>query len=161
MKIQKVITYKVDSFTLTEIIVSMIIMSVLAMASYALFINTGSLIQMQQDEVSETVDNSLSYSTLAYDIAHAHSVYFTSTKELLIDNEIKPDITYIFDETNVLRKLGERTDTFKIQCIIQQSVPENKSILSLQVIKDQDTIPVLFSLPVTAEIKSNQYLHDQ
>ena len=116
MRIKNIITYSTKSFTLTEVIISMIIMSFLALASYALFVNTGNLIQSQQEDVMKTIDHSLYYTTLYSDISRAHNIEISNTSQLLLDNDITQDITYTFADTYIVRKFAQRIDTFAIAC---------------------------------------------
>lgn len=158
---KKLVSYKISSFTLTEIIISMIIMSFLALASYALFLNTGNLIQTQQAEVIKTVDVSLGYSTLYYDMYQAHTITIVNKTDIVLNNEIKQNITYMFLGEHIIRKFEQRTDTFAVPCKLIVNEYQKSNIITIHIYDNNDTIPLLFPIPQTPEILSNEIIYKQ
>jgi hypothetical protein len=133
-------------------------MSFLALASYALFVNTGNLIQSQQEDVMKTIDHSLYYTTLYSDISRAHNIEIPNTSQLLLDNDITQDITYTFADTYIVRKYAQRIDTFAIACKLVVPQTQNKDMITIHVFHNNDTIPLRFAIPQTPEILSNQLI---
>lgn len=155
--IKKVIHKKLSSFTLTEVIVAMIIMSLLAVAAYSIFMKTGSILSLAKNDQEQNTETMICYSSLMYDVSHAQKVEVYNNS-LFIDNEIKADVLYELYDNFVVRKVGYHSDTCSVRMNIYPNSNMAEKVVYLQIIKEHDTIDIALSLPQTSSMFCNEYL---
>lgn len=145
----------IPAFTLIEIIVSMLIMSFLAIASYMLLQKSGILVAQEQQRVHASLESTQFYTTMLYDISHSNAVHATQSNRITICNEIRPDIEYIFHPYMLIRSYAHVQDTFTIH--MYSTYPEiDEHSLRFTIEHEKEKIEVYISLPYTLANYCNQ-----
>jgi competence protein ComGF len=145
----------IPAFTLIEIIISMLIMSFLAIASYMLLQKSGILVAQEQQRVQASLESTQFYTTLLYDISHSNSVQTTQSNRITIRNQISPDIEYIFYTDMLIRSHAHARDTFTIRMYsISPEIDERSLRFTIE--HEHEKLEVYIALPYTLEHYCNQ-----
>jgi len=148
-------TYGLPSFTLTEVIVAMVIMSFVAYIAYSIFLKTGSMVESAKEDQNENLEAIELYSSLAYDISHACFVDIPASYAIDIENEVKHNIRYEIHNHYMLRKASTHIDTFYVRVKMLSTAHKQEKLVSLQLLQENDTIPFVFGMPQESADRCN------
>ena len=138
---------QIPAFTLIEIIISMVIMSFLVLASYALLQKSGLFVVREQTRVHSLLESTQFYSTMVYDISRAAHVEQTQHNRITIKNEIRADIEYLFYPEMLIRTQEQHVDTFFSVIDTYPEFYDKYFTFSIQL--EQEVVEVMLAKPYT------------
>ena len=136
-------TKQLKGFTITEALLSMLILSIIISLSYLMFNVFNRQMRLFEKENTELLQYNLLNKTIKYDINVAHK-FDIENNTIILNKYDDSRVTYRFEKTLILRGKNESVDSFRLTVenykILDLETPNKTKRLDLDLIVLNETI---------------------